>query len=797
MDDQFYRQIIAARIFPCLTLHIDRTQENSHDNNETLRIDRTQDTSHDDDDVSMRDFPNFLAMPVNYRKIILTRFGIRCQESDEIDQRNSNLFIAAVNEEQGHLPSFLGGQPFLLVVTSFEERMASRGGEDYTRMISAVFHDDDDNGDNSRSFHGVPLSLDIINDANKWLCGLDQFQEAKSVEEGLKVYIQQLRNRIPLLRISTKFAADDLQTALSFLDTHDWGSAHEQEQAQFLIGRIAEVAESYRDIGRNTNEAAVRYRKLRCETLKFIYKNLARRTKVVVHIVDGIHRLTALEYALVWPLTKQEFTMELETNVCCPTQVNNAFVTKMLNLSNETQNQQGCLKDHGKKEFYKELIQLLDNVCTDKKFMIDEENNMMNDSATTLQQDIEHFGSLVLDVLFHDDSRKKYGLDPDLNLGYIDEYIFHGTSRQGKLHTIALENRDEVLSRLFKNNNGDWSLHVTTLKNNSLLTKKCNYERSVVHSSLFELAQVLMWTRTSNKSRYLLFDFFSKNHPTPAAQLSSGSPDLTNKWVTSMVNAIATCVYYSYRVCTAKKIVQSSDEKRYLQPRLITSAIESMLPFFSKTGVDPKTPEWFNSLSKRLKEEKLQFPDNYNTLVTVAYALHLEVGILVERESSGRGKKAVREFEEEVNVNNDPNHLFQNGNFFTPTDGAEKKWTLNIQSFVDSLSKPDNNNFYNNTVDHLIRFYAMGNSKTCMTEGNMSINRHSDEQYAILRELLTQVKSKDFGKYLTTILVDGGLSDELKCTAKQLLDKINNLDEQLLTQFYVRGVDMDSGEKVD
>ena len=112
------------------------------------------------------------------------------------------------------------------------------------------------------------------------------------------------------------------------------------------------------------------------------------------------------------------------------------------------------------------------------------------------------------------------------------------------------------------------------------------------------------------------------------------------------------------------------------------------------------------------------------------------------------------------------------------------------------MSKPDNN-FYNNTVDHLIRFYAMGNSKTCMTEGNISINQHSDEQYAILRELLTHVQSIDFQEYLRTILVDGGLSDDLKCTAKQLLDKINNLPEQLLTEFYVRGVDMDSGEKVD
>lgn len=552
MDDQFYRLIIAARIFPCLTLHIDRTQ----------------DTSHDNDDVSMRDFPNFLAMSVNYRKIILTRFGIRCQESDKIDQRNINLFITAVNEEQGHLPSFLGGQPFLLVVTSFEERTACKGGEDYTRMISTVFHHDDDNGDNSRSFHAVPLSLDIINEANKWLCGEDQFQEANSVEEGLKVYIQQLRNRIPLLRISTKFAANDLNEARIFLETHDWGSSH--QQAGHLIGRIADEAETYRE--------------LCCDILKFIFKNLARRTKVVVHIVDGIHRLTALEYALVWPSSAQAFTMELQTNVCCPTRVTNAFVTKMLSLSNETQNQQGCLKDHGKKEFYKELIQLLDDVCTVKKFMIDEENNMMNDSATSLEQDIEHFGSLVLYVLFHDDSRKKYALDPVLNLGYIDEYIFHGTPRQGQLHPIAETHRNEVLSRLFKNNKRHWSLHVTTLKNNSLLTKKCNYESAVVQSSLFELAQVLMWTRTSKKSRNLLFDFFSKNHPTPAAQLSSGSPDLTNKWVTCMVNAIATCVYYSYRVCTANKIMQSLDEKRYFQPRLITSAIESILPFFHKLG---------------------------------------------------------------------------------------------------------------------------------------------------------------------------------------------------------------------
>lgn len=762
MDDQFYRLIIAARIFPCLTLHIDRTQ----------------DTSHDNDDVSMRDFPNFLAMSVNYRKIILTRFGIRCQESDKIDQRNINLFITAVNEEQGHLPSFLGGQPFLLVVTSFEERTACKGGEDYTRMISTVFHHDDDNGDNSRSFHAVPLSLDIINEANKWLCGEDQFQEANSVEEGLKVYIQQLRNRIPLLRISTKFAANDLKEARSFLETHDWGSSH--QQAGHLIGRIADEAETYRE--------------LCCDILKFIFKNLARRTKVVVHIVDGIHRLTALEYALVWPSSAQAFTMELQTNVCCPTRVTNAFVTKMLSLSNETQNQQGCLKDHGKKEFYKELIQLLDDVCTVKKFMIDEENNMMNDSATSLEQDIEHFGSLVLYVLFHDDSRKKYALDPVLNLGYIDEYIFHGTPRQGQLHPIAETHRNEVLSRLFKNNKRHWSLHVTTLKNNSLLTKKCNYESAVVQSSLFELAQVLMWTRTSKKSRNLLFDFFSKNHPTPAAQLSSGSPDLTNKWVTCMVNAIATCVYYSYRVCTANKIMQSLDEKRYFQPRLITSAIESILPFFSQTGVDPKTPEWFNSLSQRLKEEKLQLPDDYNTLVTVAYALHLEVGILVERESSsGRGKKGVRKFEEEVN---DPKHLFQYGNYFTPTDGAEK-WTLNIQSFVDSLSESDNN-IYKNTVEHLIRFYATGNSKTCMTETNISINQHSVDQYTILRNLVTHVQSNDFGEFLTSICVDDGLPDEVKCTAKQLHDKINNLPPQLLEEFYVRGIDMvDSGEKMD
>ncbi len=166
---------------------------------------------------------------------------------------------------------------------------------------------------------------------------------------------------------------------------------------------------------------------------KFIYKNLAKKTKVVVHIVDGIHHLTALKYALVFPKAIKICMLDLKIKAYLPTELSPNFVSQMQTLSNQTQTQQGCLKDHGRREFYSCVIGLLDKECRccgADKFMIDPDGAQQ---ISTLQEDIETFAPIVLDVLVDGRSCQYFTLVPEMKLSQIQ-------------HTIKnKDNKDEVL----------------------------------------------------------------------------------------------------------------------------------------------------------------------------------------------------------------------------------------------------------------------------------------------------------------------------------------------------------------
>ncbi len=146
---------------------------------------------------------------------------------------------------------------------------------------------------------------------------------------------------------------------------------------------------------------------------------MAKKTKVVVHIVDGIHRLTALKYALVFPKAMKICTLDLKIKAYLPTELSPNFVSQMQTLSNQTQMQQGCLKDHGRREFYSCVIGLLDKECRCRgadKFMIDPDGAQQ---ISTLQEDIETFAPIVLDVLVNDRSCQYLRFVPEMKLSDI------------------------------------------------------------------------------------------------------------------------------------------------------------------------------------------------------------------------------------------------------------------------------------------------------------------------------------------------------------------------------------------
>ena len=110
----------------------------------------------------------------------------------------------------------------------------------------------------------------------------------KSVEEGLLAYFKLLQNINPLQKHNLDFEGA-LTSALDFVTSCDWTN---KEVKANIIEKIKTCLQ-----GLSLNG----FWSVCCAARKFIYENLAKETKVVGHIVDGIHCLTALEYGYLSP----------------------------------------------------------------------------------------------------------------------------------------------------------------------------------------------------------------------------------------------------------------------------------------------------------------------------------------------------------------------------------------------------------------------------------------------------------------------------------------------------------------
>ncbi len=86
-------------------------------------------------------------------------------------------------------------------------------------------------------------------------------------------------------------------------------------------------------------------------------------------------------------------------------------------------------------------------------------------------------------------------------------------------------------------------------------------------------------------------------------------------------------------------------------------------------------------------------PNNFNTFVTLAFALHLQLGIL-------KGKYHGRHFDESME---DINATFCTTYTTSTTEGEGeimRQWTLNIQSYVNMLEE-DQDNMIQKTVTNM------------------------------------------------------------------------------------------------
>ncbi len=156
---------------------------------------------------------------------------------------------------------------------------------------------------------------------------------------------------------------------------------------------------------------------------------MAKQTKIVAHVVDGIHRLTALECVLIGyqPPEADDYAVRLphaETSLpiiaTVPTKTelsDKDFINEMKRISSECQQSFGSLHPHSKKEFFAMLIQDLNEVCKPRRrgarqffLMSDRFDDKMNVPF------LEYFAKLIIRVICDKKYVQLYPMVPNMDL---------------------------------------------------------------------------------------------------------------------------------------------------------------------------------------------------------------------------------------------------------------------------------------------------------------------------------------------------------------------------------------------
>ncbi len=172
----------------------------------------------------------------------------------------------------------------VVVVSSFT---ATATESNLLPMRSVSFVEYDEN--QSQQHFATPLTDEILRGAIKWLVGEDESMslERMLMLEGLKIYLDLLSSKI-----QKDMSMDNL---VGFIQNHRWSLSTGSPQIRELIATLTNRRNSPLMTHFNQESSINDGYRLQC----FIHENLAKETKIVIHTIDGIHRVAALDCALV------------------------------------------------------------------------------------------------------------------------------------------------------------------------------------------------------------------------------------------------------------------------------------------------------------------------------------------------------------------------------------------------------------------------------------------------------------------------------------------------------------------
>jgi len=582
---------VEAWLCPCLTLH------HCTDDRDTVP-------------------PITLSCPVNMRPLSLTRLGHNCTNTEKAD----NLLYQMRVEKRNSVPTCLSGD-FCLAFTSYSS------DESTTKNVMVPIDHIDRPCIISMAASG--LTVEILSGAINWLNdeGVPH-EEFTTVQEGLRLYLKTLSDKIRglhLLHSEMDVQYDVATTIHGFIRDRTWPSSDAQLR---LLADINEFLYGVVGVGHDVD-----FWQLCTKARRFIYRYTARQTKVVAHIVEGTHRIAALECALggytyspnenddqmlieiyLKSLPHAEKKVNIRAIPVPPNQgglEDGSFASNMRVISAQAQVSVGKMQPHGKKIFYAIMIEKMRVVCNGAKMKYLLDSDQIDHEH--IQQHIKSCAEKIVAII-RDNCEMYHHMVGKMEL----EKGLQKTSEEW----MSLFQKKKTKTKKRKNKAGQeanptftyhWDYHRNSIysifQNLKDIHKDSRYNMGVP-AELFELVQVLLWTRISEECYTRLYRFFDHSNP-ETKQLSAGSIDKEAKWVTCMISTVGTSVFYSNAVLS--KIRKKSAS---LIPKLIGSAILITTEFFSKRGMDPIKPEWFVSVY-----EKLENWESYDDVIRICMGI--------------------------------------------------------------------------------------------------------------------------------------------------------------------------------
>jgi len=390
----FHRYEMLAHLLPLLLLH-EKSQTNT------------------------QNMPETLALGVNLRPLSGTRFN--CLKLED------NMLYKMRNETEKTVSSVTDGG-LHIVMTSYQQSQDELP-ETTNKMKSVLFPLE---SNNDSVFVAVSVTMKIIANAIAWLRGKDWRKQQMSEDDITSTVIDEINKKSsddPTLDTAMSIFFQELEKVmpttmdpedlLAFINNHEWG-------------------EKSTDCFENHDGYKLR---------RFIHENLANQTMVVAHIVDGIHRVTAIDcaytgYSYISTTEDKALIKEYSTklphkktmmsiHVHIPTDVNDKFVKQMNIFSKDIQ----CYGDknmpHSIRNFLANEIQTLHSLCIERKvpylqycvnevYKVIEGQTIGDDKWQVIKDGIPVKGEIILGRL---ESLRTTTNRADSNMHLVEDYI--------------------------------------------------------------------------------------------------------------------------------------------------------------------------------------------------------------------------------------------------------------------------------------------------------------------------------------------------------------------------------------